>query len=181
MRRDPAWRAGLCVSRATSDGPASQASSARNACITRVNSISRARRRARRGPSKEPTAAYAVVREDRRRARTKVGDVRWPGISGLLGGFDDDTVLAIVLPHPHGDALATGRGQVLADIIRPDRQLAVPTIDQDRELDHARPPEVDQCVERGPDRSARKEHVVDQDDRLALDAEGNVGAADDGS
>src|SRR5262249_29077758 len=109
------------------------------------------------------------------------GDVRWPGISGLRGGFDDYTVLAIVLPHPHGDALATGRGQVLADVIRPDRQLTVPAIDEDRELDHAGPTEVDQRVERGPDRSAREEHVVDQDDRLALDAEGNVGTADDGS
>ena len=39
-----------------------------------------------------------------------------------------------MLAHPHGDGLATGRGQVLADVIGPDGQLAVPAIDEDREL-----------------------------------------------
>src|SRR5262250_1870169 len=96
-----------------------------------------------------------------RRSLRVHGEVTCPGISGLLGGFDDDTILAIVLPHPHGDALATGRGQVLADVIRPDRQLAVPAIDEDCELNHAGPTEIDQRVERGPDRSAREEYVVD--------------------
>src|SRR5262249_43941212 len=33
--------------------------------------------RAVRGPREEPTGAYAVVREDRRRPRTKHGEVDW--------------------------------------------------------------------------------------------------------
>src|SRR5437667_406540 len=41
---------------------------------------------------------------------------------GLLGFFDDDAVLAVVLPEPHGDALAPRGRQVLADVVRPGPQ-----------------------------------------------------------
>src|SRR5881296_1574761 len=60
---------------------------------------------------------------------------------GLLGFFDDDAVLAVVLPEPHGDGLAVRGRQVLADVVRPDRQLAVSAVDQARELDGGRPAE----------------------------------------
>src|SRR6266849_8375742 len=40
----------------------------------------RAQERARRGPREEPTGAYDVVREDRRRPRTKYGDAHGPGL-----------------------------------------------------------------------------------------------------
>src|SRR5207245_9717940 len=73
---------------------------------------------------------------------------------GLLGFFDDDAVLAVVLPHPHGDDLAARSRQVLADVVRPDRQLAVTAVDQARELDGGRTSEDDDRVETRPDRPA---------------------------
>src|SRR2546421_8433228 len=45
--------------------------------------------------------------------------------SGLLGFFDDHAVLAVVLTEPDGHALAARRGQVLADVVGADRQLAI--------------------------------------------------------
>src|SRR5207253_5868973 len=39
----------------------------------------RSKLRARRGPREEATGAYEVVREDRRRPRTKYGEVNWTG------------------------------------------------------------------------------------------------------
>src|SRR5439155_19695301 len=44
-----------------------------------VHGECRAKLRARRGPREEATGAYAVVREDRRRPRTKYGEVNWNG------------------------------------------------------------------------------------------------------
>src|SRR5512145_1440658 len=106
--------------------------------------------------------------------------LRVHAISGLLRFLDHDTVLAIVLAEADGDRLPPRRGQVLADEIRPDGHLAVPAIDQDRELDHARTPQIDERVEGRAHRPPREEHVVDEDDRLVLDRERDVGAADHG-
>ena len=46
------------------------------------------------------------------------------------------------------------------------------TIDQHRQLDHSRPAVVTQCIERGPDRPAGIEHVVDQHDDGVVDPAG---------
>src|SRR5207253_4634897 len=63
--------------------------------------------RARRGPREEPTGAYAVVREDRRRPRTKSGEVRLTGTRSELQHDDPGD----------GDAGAEQRGarQALAE------------------------------------------------------------------
>ena len=63
---------------------------------------------------------------------------------------------------------ADGR-QVLADVVGADRQLAVAAVDQDGQLDRARPAEVAERVERGADGAAGEQHVVDEDDDLAVD------------
>ena len=47
------------------------------------------------------------------------------------------------------------------------------------QADGARPPEVHQGVHRGPDRPARVEDVVDDDERQAVEVERQVGAFDD--
>src|SRR5207245_11266612 len=67
----------------------------------------RSKLRARRGPREEPTGAYAVVREDRRRPRTKSGEVRWTGTRSELQHDDPGD----------GDAGAEQRGarQALAE------------------------------------------------------------------
>jgi hypothetical protein len=44
-------------------------------------------------------------------------------------------------------------GQVLADVVGPDRQLAVAAVDEDGELHARRPPEVEERVDRGADRA----------------------------
>src|ERR687891_1591465 len=85
------------------------------------------------------------------RSRIAKRSFRVQPISGLLRFFDDDAVLAVVLAQPHRDALALGRRQVLADEVRPDRQFPVSTIDQNRQLDHVGPAQIDEGVERGPD------------------------------
>src|SRR5438046_9242182 len=58
---------------------------------------------------------------------------------GLHGFFDDHAVLAVVLAHPYRHALSTRRREVLADVVRPDRQLAVSAVDEGRELGRGRP------------------------------------------
>src|SRR5919109_1271344 len=62
-------------------------------------------------------------------------------------------------------------GQVLADVVGPDRELAVPAVDEHGELNSLRAAIVEQRLDRGADRATGVEHVVDQDDRLALERE----------
>ena len=78
---------------------------------------------------------------------------------------EDDLVDAVALGDAHADALARGRGQVLADVVGPDGQLAVAAVHEDRELHGRRPPVVEQGVDGGADGAPRVEHVVDEDDR----------------
>ena len=69
------------------------------------------------------------------------------------------------------------RRQVLAHEVGPDRQLAVPAVDEHRESHGARPAEV-VAARRGRRGCVRPEiqHVVDEDHGLAVDpAAGNVG------
>src|SRR5438046_10766984 len=54
---------------------------------------------------------------------------------GLHGFFDDHAVLAVVLAHPYRHALPTRRREALADVVGPDRQLAVAAAEQGPELD----------------------------------------------
>src|SRR5262245_20892732 len=98
----------------------------------------------------------------------------------LLGFFDDDAVLAVVLAQPYRHRLPPRGGQVLADEVGTDGELSMTAVDQDRQLDHRGPAEIDDSVQGGPDGTAREKHVIDEDDGLALDAERNVGPSDDG-
>ena len=92
---------------------------------------------------------------------------------------EPDVVLAVRLPERHRDDLRRGRGDLLADELRLDRQLAASPVDEDREEDPARPAEVEDRVDRGADRPPRVEDVVAEDDRLRLHREGDVGPLQD--
>src|SRR5438552_11919596 len=53
-------------------------------------------------------------------------------------------------------------------------------VDEDCELDRPRAAEIDQPVERGPDRSPGEQDVVDKDDRHAVDAKRDLRLVEDG-
>src|SRR5262245_52175536 len=93
-------------------------------------------------------------------SRIESRSFRVQAMLSLLGFFDDDAVFTVVLAQAHGHALAARGGKVLADVVRTDRQLAVATIDEARQLDRGGPAEVDDRVERGADGAAGEEHVV---------------------
>ena len=63
----------------------------------------RGERRVRRGPSEAPTAAYAVVREDRRRASTTSDEIYRPG-GGLVGVEEPDDGQITLWRRVHHDA-----------------------------------------------------------------------------
>ena len=65
--------------------------------------------------------------------------------------------------------------QVLAHVVRPDRQLAVAPVDHHGQLDHLGPPVVAEGVERGPDGPPGEEHVVDQHHGGPGEVGGDVG------
>src|SRR5260370_19075857 len=87
----------------------------------------------------------------------------------LLAGNDHRLVESVLLGHQHLDALRVGGGHVLADVVGPYRQLAMASVDQHRQLDRARPAEVEQRVHRRPRRAPAVDHVVDEHDHLAVD------------
>ena len=69
---------------------------------------------------------------------------------------------------------AAGAGEVLADVVGADGQLAVTAVDQHREAHGGGPAEVGERVEGRPDGAPGEEHVVDEDDDLAVDAAGRA-------
>src|SRR5205823_2102915 len=57
------------------------------------------------------------------------------------------------------------------DVIGLDRQFAPAAVDQHRELDTCRPPEIEQFVDRSADAATGEQHVIHQHDRRAIDVE----------
>src|SRR5262249_34240679 len=90
--------------------------------------------------------------------------------------LDHHLVHAVGLGEVHGDTLAPGRWEVLADVVGANGKLAMSAVDQAGELDRLRAAEVDQRIHGGTRGAAREQHVVDEEDAAALDREGDVGA-----
>src|SRR5689334_2807507 len=65
-----------------------------------------------------------------------------------------DAVTVVGLAELDADALGERGGNVLADVVRPDRQLSVTPVDQDGELHPGRPPVLEQRVDGGADGTA---------------------------
>ena len=103
-----------------------------------------------------------------------------PAASAIGAAVDSDSTTSSAPSYSVRRTLtrsASEVGQVLADVVGADRQLAVAAVDQHGELHGAGPAEVAERVEGGADRAAGEEHVVDEDDDLAVDARvGDVGA-----
>src|SRR5947208_10711885 len=89
-----------------------------------------------------------------------------------------DAVDLVHLDELHLDSLVARGRKVLADVVGADRQLAVAAVDEHGELDALGPSVVEERLDRGPDRAARVEDVVDEDDGLALEREVERGRAD---
>ena len=73
------------------------------------------------------------------------------------------------------DHLLAARGEVLAHVVGPDRELAVAPVDHDGELHGLGPAEVVEGVQGGADGTAGEEDVVDQDHHLPGQIDRNVG------
>src|SRR2546430_16132928 len=61
-----------------------------------------------------------------------------------LAGNDHRLVDAVLLHHLHLDPLGVGGGDVLADVVGPERQLPVAAVHQHRKLGGAGAPQLDQ-------------------------------------
>src|SRR4051812_34840877 len=90
----------------------------------------------------------------------------------LLALLDEDDLIDLVDLHQLDlNALVPRGRQVLADVVGANRQLAVAAVGEDGELHAIRPPVLEERVDRGADRPARIEDVVDEDDGAALEVE----------
>src|SRR5690606_3051873 len=83
---------------------------------------------------------------------------------------DRDLVEAVNFRQRDVYSLAAGGRKILAHEVGADRQLAVAPIDQDREAHRSGASEIAERVERCADRSSREQHVVDQHNRLSVNA-----------
>src|SRR5918999_978944 len=98
----------------------------------------------------------------------------------LFGGWDEQDLIDLVdLDELHLHALAARRREVLPDVVGADRELAMPAVREDRELDARRTAVVEERLDRRPDRAAGVEDVVDQDARPPLEREAEVRGADE--
>src|SRR5215212_147089 len=88
----------------------------------------------------------------------------------LLGsGNEQDLVDLVHLDELHLDALVPCGRQVPADVVGTNRKLAMTAVGEAGELDARRPAVVEESVDRGPDRAARVEDIVDEDDGSPLE------------
>src|SRR6266851_4298069 len=87
----------------------------------------------------------------------------------FLDGNYHRLVDAVFLGDEDLDALRVRGGDVLADVIRTDRQLAVAPVDEHGQLDGPRAPEIHERIHRGSRRPPMVDDVVHQHDHLAVD------------
>jgi hypothetical protein len=92
-----------------------------------------------------------------------------PSFLGL--GDEQDAVDLVDLDKLHLNAFAAGGRQVLAHVVGADGKLAMAAIDKARELDPRGPSVLEQGLDRGSDRPAGREDVVDQDAGSAFERE----------
>src|SRR5438552_8000610 len=88
---------------------------------------------------------------------------------------DPDLVGGVGFAEHDLDDLALRRRDALADVVRLDRELAVPPVDQNGQADGARTAEVDDSVERRPDGAAGVVHVGAEDHGAVVQVELDLG------
>jgi hypothetical protein len=101
----------------------------------------------------------------------------------LLGGSpsllrdQQDSIDFVHLDELDLDALVAGGREVLADVVRADRQLPVTAVGEHRQLHALGPAVAEERVDRGADRAAGVEDVVDEDNGHPLEREVEAGRA----
>src|ERR1700682_2694694 len=95
--------------------------------------------------------------------------LRARGLRPALAGNDPRLVHSVVFGDEDLDPLRVRGGHVLAHVVRPDGKLAMPPVDEHRQLNGPRPAEVHQGVHRRARRAAVMDHVVDEHDHLPVD------------
>src|ERR1017187_1757765 len=96
-----------------------------------------------------------------------------PQHSGWCSFLDYDFVRAAHFCQPHADPFGLSGGNVLADEIRFDGQLAVSAVDEHGQLNAPGPAEIIQRVHGGPDGPAAEQHVINKHHRLPGHVEWN--------
>src|SRR5439155_8033706 len=107
--------------------------------------------------------------------RAPSGRPAFPASYFALHPHDPHLVAAVRLFEQDLDALLHRRGDVLADVVRPDRQLPVTAIDEDSELYAGGPTEVGKRIHRGADAPAGVEHGVYEHHAPAVDVDRHLG------
>src|SRR5664280_2268324 len=102
--------------------------------------------------------------------------------SSAIGGAAPGPSRARALARPSAPPwrpLGRGRGDLLADVLGLDRQLAAATVDEHGEEDLPWAAEIEDRVHRGADRAPREEHVVAENHVAALDRERDLRLLED--
>src|SRR5215218_6152425 len=89
----------------------------------------------------------------------------WSSWSDFL---QPDALRCVLLLQAHVDALRVRGGEILADVIGPDGELAMAAIDQHRQLDASRPAEGGYGIHGCAAGPAGEEDVVREDERFFL-------------
>src|SRR5919202_6160414 len=98
----------------------------------------------------------------------------------LRCGDQQDLVDFVDFEKLHLDALVPVGREVLADVVGADRQLAMAAVRQHGQLDTRWPAVVEECLDRGADRPACVENVVDEDAGHPVEPEVELRVADEG-
>ena len=124
----------------------------------------------------------ALDAEEVLRTKSGGGHVRDRAARGIIPAASPGSRLrrSVGLLEHDLDDLAAGGRHALADVVRLDRKLAVAAVDQHGQAHGARSPEVDDAVERRPDRPAGVQHVVAEQDRPAVQVEVDLGLLQEG-
>src|ERR1700682_1556822 len=113
-------------------------------------------------PSPTTGAPNAAPTKARPSSRTSTACIFLaPCARPALAGNDHRLVNSVVLRHQHLDPLRVRGRHVLAYVVGPDGQLAMPAVDEHRQLDGPRPAEVHQGIHRRSGGPAVMDHVVD--------------------
>src|SRR3954447_9860700 len=92
--------------------------------------------------------------------------------------YEQNLVDLVHLDELHLDALVARGREVLADVVGANRQLAVAAVDKHRKLDALGPAVLEERLDRGADRAAGVEDVVDEHDGPAVEREVERSRAD---